>query len=311
MKKIYFLFIVLSSFNALAQKADKAELRVYYNFIHVIDTNFKDKPRTENMLLVVGKNASVYTSFDQINRDIAMKKQLEEQLKEQAGSNNMKINLMSTGFKPVTRVDHYYFINENKFFIKDRLINNYLIEQPVSSFNWNLTNDTTTIAGFVCQKATTNFKGRNWIVWFAPDLPFNTGPWKFNGLPGLVLQAYDDKKEVQFLLTSLEKVETQPQEEAKSETTEKLNKVTILGMGSKTDYLGAEIKLPEDAIKTNQKEFDKLKKAQQADPEGFMKTQMAGSGMGGEIKMVTKTDSKTTITSKNPVLNNPIELKDK
>lgn len=307
MKKIYFLFIVLSSFNALAQKAEQAELRVYYNYVHITDTNFRDKPRTENMLLVVGKNASVYTSFDQINKETEMKKMLEEQIKEQAGSNNMKINLTSAGFKPVTRIDHYYFVNESKFYVKERLMNNYLIEQPVSVFNWSFSNDTTSIGGILCQKATANFKGRNWTVWFAPDLPFNTGPWKFNGLPGLVLQAYDDKKEVQFLLTSIEKVVATPQE-ATSEISEKLTGISILGMGTKTDYLGTEIKLPDDAIKTTQKDFDRLKQAQKDDPMGFMKTQMAGSGMGGDFKMTTTSTLKTVTTTKGPVLNNPIEL---
>lgn len=49
--------------------------------------------------------------------------------------------------------------------------------------------------------------GRNYEVWFAPILPYSTGPWKLSGLPGLMLKAYDTEKQVEFLFQSMEKIE--------------------------------------------------------------------------------------------------------
>jgi hypothetical protein len=35
------------------------------------------------------------------------------------------------------------------------------------------------------------FKGREYIVWYAPSIAYAEGPWKLGGLPGLILEAYD------------------------------------------------------------------------------------------------------------------------
>ncbi len=303
MKKIFVLLSLLIGFKSYAQNSDEALLRASYDFIHIVDTNFRDKPRTEKMLLVVGKNASVYTSYDKINLDATRRKMVEEQMKNQDGRTNMNINLSNPNFKPTTNIDYFSFANEGKFYVKERLMNNYLIEEPMPTFNWKIETDTASYGGLVCQKATANYKGRNWIAWFASDLPFSTGPWKLNGLPGLILQAYDDKKEVQFLFTGLEKVITTPNDKKEEETLG--TRVIIMGAGSKTDYMGALITIPKDAIKTTRKEFEKLKQAQKDDPEGFMKTQMASMGMSGDFKMTRSTN---TSNLKLPVMNNPIEL---
>ena len=47
------------------------------------------------------------------------------------------------------------------------------------------------ILGYRCQKATCHFRGRDFIAWFAPAIPVKRGPWKFGGLPGLILKVQD------------------------------------------------------------------------------------------------------------------------
>lgn len=57
---------------------------------------------------------------------------------------------------------------------------------------WELQNDKPKeIAGYKCFRATTQFRGRKWEAWYTPDIPYNRGPWKLQGLPGLILYAYD------------------------------------------------------------------------------------------------------------------------
>lgn len=46
----------------------------------------------------------------------------------------------------------------------------------------------TKIGEFNTQKAETNFAGRKWIAWFTSDIPFQDGPYKFHGLPGLIVK---------------------------------------------------------------------------------------------------------------------------
>ncbi|WP_407481436.1 GLPGLI family protein [Elizabethkingia meningoseptica] len=60
--------------------------------------------------------------------------------------------------------------------------------------SWNISDQIKTENGFKMQKATTHFGGRNWIAWFTPDIPISEGPYKFRGLPGLILKIEDDKQ---------------------------------------------------------------------------------------------------------------------
>jgi len=63
--------------------------------------------------------------------------------------------------------------------------------EAVPKQEWKLTNETQTIIGYKCQKATCRFRGRDFIAWFAPSIPVKRGPWKFSGLPGLILKVQD------------------------------------------------------------------------------------------------------------------------
>ena len=47
------------------------------------------------------------------------------------------------------------------------------------------------INNYLCKNAQTYFRGRVYEVWYTEELPISLGPWKFNGLPGLILSAYD------------------------------------------------------------------------------------------------------------------------
>lgn len=81
----------------------------------------------------------------------------------------------------------------------------YQYKDSTARFAWTLLPDTTTVCGYVCRKAEATFRGIRWTVWYAPDIPLSLGPWKFNGLPGLVLWAYDDKGTHDVRLTAARK----------------------------------------------------------------------------------------------------------
>jgi len=297
-----------------AQSPDKALARVRYTFTHIQDTTQKDKPHTENMLLVTGKNASVYTSYDKINEALNAQKQIEEQIKNQTGNSNVKIELKRQTKGSVTQADYFFFANERKLIIKEKLFNNYLVEEAAPKIDWKILKDTMSFSGIPCQKATANFKGRNWIAWFATELPFQSGPWKLNGLPGLIVEAYDEKKEVKFEFAGLENV-TASDEKNSSADEPKVTMangavagIKIVGMDVGTSYLGSEIKLPADAIKTTRKELDKLKEARDKDPQGFMQAQMAASGMQGSFKMNAAPRPSGSAVPVKSEINNPIEI---
>lgn len=72
-------------------------------------------------------------------------------------------------------------------------------------FDWQLQDGDSIVCGYPCHKATTIFRGRIWTVWYTLDLPYSDGPWKFCGLPGLVLYAYDSEDKFRFNCIGIEK----------------------------------------------------------------------------------------------------------
>lgn len=318
MKFILTSILTMSFAFASAQNPDKTLAKVRYSFTHVLDTTQKQNPHTENMLLLIGKNASVYTSFDKINRSIEMAKQLEEQIKNQAGSGSISIKVDQSSSKKVTDIDYYYFAKENKVYTRERIFNNYLVEETAPKINWNISTDTASFSGIQCQKATVYFKGRNWTAWFAADLPFANGPWKLNGLPGLIVEAYDDTKEVQFKFAGFENVSS---EEVRASNEKEMSgnvfagqgtTVRIMGMDTKSDFSFTEIKLPSNAVKATRKELDKLKEAREKDPQGFINAQLAANGISITGQNTTFRAASSAPSSKPKiVVNNPIELPEK
>ncbi|MBR5842082.1 MAG: GLPGLI family protein [Bacteroidaceae bacterium] len=63
--------------------------------------------------------------------------------------------------------------------------------EPIPRQSWIISFEMQELLGYTCQKATCHFRGRDYIAWFAPDIPVCQGPWKLGGLPGLILKAHD------------------------------------------------------------------------------------------------------------------------
>lgn len=59
-------------------------------------------------------------------------------------------------------------------------------------FNWQIGTETAIVCGYECIKATCHWRGRDFTAWFTPDIPVEYGPWKFGGLPGLIMKVSDD-----------------------------------------------------------------------------------------------------------------------
>ncbi|WP_026978926.1 GLPGLI family protein [Flavobacterium tegetincola] len=74
----------------------------------------------------------------------------------------------------------------------------FLIKDKLDIIDWILINETKIINGLLCHKATCNYKGRTYSVWYCKDIASSFGPWKLNGLAGLILEATDQLGQVSF-----------------------------------------------------------------------------------------------------------------
>lgn len=69
----------------------------------------------------------------------------------------------------------------------------YFVKDDSLILNWKLIpNETLTISGYECRKASLNFRGRDYIAYYTTEIPISFGPWKFKNLPGLILYIYSE-----------------------------------------------------------------------------------------------------------------------
>lgn len=304
MKKqlLFALSVLAACISAEAQKPDTAWLMVHYKFTHVRDTANREHPDTENMVLFVGKRASAYRSYDGLLADQQFKKAWAEAA---ANSPDGHININRRGVG--SRVQYYQYPGEQKLLTKDVvMVNEYLIEGPMPAVDWKISGDTATFGGLHCQKAGCHFKGRDYIVWFCPDLPVHTGPWKLNGLPGVIVDAHDTKNEVVFSFDGVEKTAPSlPKDQSAFGNKDEKDLPPILrGLNDDPNL----IQPPASLIKTTQKDFDKLRVTMEKDPAAFAQALNAANSRSDG----PKTDHVMVGPKRpGPVVNNPIELAEK
>ncbi|GHU72365.1 hypothetical protein FACS189413_15350 [Bacteroidia bacterium] len=119
-----------------------------------------------------------------------------------------KISGGATKFhRNITLANKYFWSEYYKDYSKNILaeyaympmrIPDYQYSEEIPDISWEIYEDTLSIISYLCQKATCSFRGRNYTAWFCPDIPINNGPWKFGGLPGLILKIYDEQNDYVF-----------------------------------------------------------------------------------------------------------------
>ena len=96
-------------------------------------------------------------------------------------------------------------IYSTNYFFKNRKSNKCTIKESTGNIDWEIISDNSKkIGDFTTYEAKTSFRGRNYTAWFTTEIPIDAGPWKFHGLPGLILEVTDEEMGVQFYATSVE-----------------------------------------------------------------------------------------------------------
>lgn len=103
-------------------------------------------------------------------------------------------------------VTMYVVKEKGKFKIWDEVYHEYRkYSEDSEERNWNIVADSTkNILGYECILAESDYHGRHWKAWFAPEIPVDAGPWKLLGLPGLIMEAVDSTRQHHFTATGIE-----------------------------------------------------------------------------------------------------------
>lgn len=172
---------------------DTAYLRAYYAFNA---ENINDiKSYIDLQCLEIGRCHSKYYSWFIYTSDSLC----EAWRKERPRAQNVPIRMGDGGKYPNRWSEYQYSV----FYKTNRYITEYArmpfalerydswYTEPYPLQQWEIQSDTLMICGYLCQKAICSFRKRDFIAWFTPDIPVSNGPWKFGGLPGLILKISD------------------------------------------------------------------------------------------------------------------------
>lgn len=202
------------------QVLDDAKLMVIYRLTYIEDTNQLAHENKEKMLLLIGNEVSWFQSYNHYRLNHLIRKHRQEGTLDAWQKSGEMMRYASKLLYSV-----YKNYPAGKITTTDVLSmtsNWCLYDELMPDFQWEIMEDTTEIIGFHVQKAVCNFGGRTWVAWFAEELPFNDGPYKFSGLPGLILSIADTQNHYRFELVSVEapdagtKIEFEEQEYMKT-----------------------------------------------------------------------------------------------
>ena len=183
---------------------DSAKYVFAYQLTFIPDTTKLSETETNKLLLQIGDKISKFASVD-----FYMERELEKQIKEM-GLEKKGTGLLVRG-TGVAGTEIYKDLNAKKETVTTRIFgigDVYVYEEDMANLKWNISPETATILSYTCMKATTQFLGRTYEAWFAMDIPINNGPWKFGGLPGLILKIADTKGHYNFECMGIKELET-------------------------------------------------------------------------------------------------------
>ena len=195
---ISFVFLAAKGFG---QVVDTAIMQVSYTVNYRPDSTNKNLKRDDILVLEVGKKTSKCYSYYRFLRDSILTGQFSDQ--QIIGATKFSINLNDYS-KNGTSAKYFRNSITNIVTVTDKLLlNDYLYTDSTSDMKWDLTGDTLTILDYHCNKASTKFRGRNYTAWFTNEIPVSYGPLKFGGLPGLIINLYEQKGNFEFMCHSV------------------------------------------------------------------------------------------------------------
>ena len=182
---------------------DTAKVNVFYKVQFLPDSTKNDKYREGQTLLMISDSYIWFGDYYRLKADSVNDFLAESKKNAHAPKANDDIYMLirKTAFDYVMLND----LKKSQITVQLKALNKYQYTYPAPEFNWTLQPGDTLINNIPCKKATCRYAGRNFIAWYAESIPLPYGPYVFGGLPGLVMQLYDEKRNWIFINNGISK----------------------------------------------------------------------------------------------------------
>lgn len=195
--KLLVLNLFCIVFGKVYSQSNRADLEVVYQFRMQTDSTDINTVVTEPMVLLANAERSIYYPFNYEQNLNMIRKELN------SNSSDIVIDLSQM---PAAKAKHYVSRNKESVTILNS-ISRIMLAFKAEDIAWKLNeqSETKTILGNVCYKASAVVNNRKYWAWYTKDVPINDGPYKFKGLPGLILQVSDENNWIRFDAISMVK----------------------------------------------------------------------------------------------------------
>lgn len=202
MKKIFLPIIIC--FAAITAFAQTADIEVSYTAISPNMKNGKISVKNQYILLANGTESKFFSPVTEYIDSLNSTPEGAAKYKEMARN-----AYFGGKMKDMLKKDGSYYVLKS---FTDSLVRNYdtaglnkfSYDELPEKWEWEILDSTKSVLDYECTGATTIFHGRRWTVWFTPEIPVSNGPWKFDGLPGLILLAESEGGQYRFEATGLQ-----------------------------------------------------------------------------------------------------------
>ena len=208
MKKLLtylFVFLLATGFMYAQESIGRAKFWARYKFSYKTDPKQQNFIGVDWMFLDIGdKITKFYSRYDEIKDSM-----MSEGLKKGLSAWDLHESTKQYFVQPGTAV-YYQLYDQKKTRVTAKFMpNGYVYEEPMKMPEWKLENKSLMLYGYQCRRAMTHYCGRDWEVYYAPELPFSYGPWKLWGLPGLIVRATDSDHHFLFEIDLFQKLKNE------------------------------------------------------------------------------------------------------
>ncbi|MBW8358748.1 MAG: GLPGLI family protein [Weeksellaceae bacterium] len=261
MKKTISLFLLTFFFAVNAQQTAN---RFFYELTFKPK---KDSTRTEKVMtsLDIVPEKSIYQDFTVPAQDSIIKMEVEAMEKNGVWKDIMKSIRMP---KFSHKIEKKY--PDMKVTYSDQISMKRFGYEEADKLSWTILPQKEKIGEYNTQKATTEYGGRKWTAWFTTEIPFPDGPYKFGGLPGLIVKVEDDKQNYSWTLKGNKKIANWEEQ-------------------SYAEKINAKYGMSQNVVVVARDKFEKSLENFKADPLAEMRPYMTPEMMGRKMPGSDKT----------------------
>lgn len=187
--------ILVAIFSFLSLHFTAQNQRFLYEYKFVKDSTEKSKSETELMVLDATKTGSKFYSLKKSIADSTHQDRLQKKARDFSGLDYGLVHYVVEKNYPDFQIEFFNIFEMDKYKVAEK-----------RKLAWQILPDKEKIGELNTQKASVNFAGRTWTAWFTTEIPIQDGPYKFHGLPGLIVKMEDKTQSHSFVLKEIKKL---------------------------------------------------------------------------------------------------------